>query len=312
MFQTIRSAAFTMVAATGLLFLSSCGKNEVEVQQSIVDIVVSNPNFSILRSAVVKADIVNDLQQSNLTVFAPDNDAMQASGITQAVVDALPASDLAFIVKYHVLGASITSGQLVTGLTDGTTLIGRSLFVSKNANGVFANGIRVKQADISARNGVIHVVERLLTPPAGNLAEVAIASPSHKRLVQAVVKCNLVSALTGTNRLTVFAPTDAAFAAAGFDSTAIANASPATVNVLRNVILFHVVPSVYVAADIQEGLTLETAFPGAAGPVLTFSLSGGAKVRGNGNPSGVFANITAANLPATNGMIHVVDRVLLP
>lgn len=312
MLQSIRSAAILSVTAASMLFLSSCDKNEVEVQQSIVDIVVSNPNFSILRSAVVKADIVNDLQQSNLTVFAPDNDAMQASGITQAVVDALPASDLALIVKYHVLGATVTSGQLVNGVTDATTAISRSLFVTKNSNGVFANGIRVKQADISARNGVIHVVERLLTPPTGNLAEVAIGSPVHKRLVQAVVKCNLVGALTGTNRLTVFAPTDAAFLAAGFDSTAIANASPATVNTLTNVILFHVVPSVYVASDIQEGLTLETAFPGAAGPVLTFSLSGGPKVRGNGNPSGVFANITTANLPATNGMIHVVDRVLLP
>lgn len=312
MLKQVRTLAAALALVAGIISLPSCSKNEVEVAPSIVDVVVTNPNFSILLSAVVKADIVADLQQPNLTVFAPDNDAMQASGITQAVVDALPASDLAFIVKYHVLGASLSSGQLASGLTDGTTLIGRSLFVSKNANGVFANGIKVKQADIAARNGVIHVVERLLTPPTGNLAEVAIASPAHRRLVQAVVKCNLVGALTGTNRLTVFAPTDAAFVAAGFDSTAIANASPATVNALTNVILFHVVPSVYVAGDIQEGLTLETAFPGAAGPVLTFSLQGGAKVRGNGNPSGVFANITAANLPATNGMIHVVDRVLLP
>jgi len=295
--------------ATFSMFLFSCEKNE-DPKASIVDVVVSSPDFSILKAAVLKADMATELSQPNLTVFAPDNDAFGASGITESTINSLDKNTVGLIVRNHVIVPSTYSGSIKNGTTEALAFNGQPIFINKVNTGITINGVKVKAADANARNGVIHTVEKVIMPAPGSVVQIAINSPVHKRLVQAVVKCGLVSALSNSSsRFTVFAPTDAAFAAIGFDSTVIAN-TPASA--LTPILLYHVIGKTVLSYDLTEGLEAATLKPTPGNTNLIFSLAGGAKVRGGGNPANVFANITGANLFATNGVVHVIDRVLLP
>ena len=298
-----------IIVATFSIFLISCEKNE-DPQASIVDVVVSSPDFSILKAAVLKADIATELSQPNLTVFAPDNNAFGASGITESTINTLDKNTVAFIVRNHVIVPTTYSGDIQNGTGEVIAFNGQPVFINRSASGITLNGVKVKAADASARNGVIHTVEKVIMPAPGSVVQIAINSPVHKRLVQAVVKCGLVSVLSNpSSRFTVFAPTDAAFGAIGFDSTAIAN-TPASA--LTPILLYHVIGKTVLSYDLTEGLEAATLKPTPVNTNIIFSLAGGAKVRGGGNPAGVFANITGANLFATNGVVHVIDKVLLP
>ncbi len=217
----------SIIAFTALsVFAVSCSDDDdsTPTPQSVTDIVVSDPNFSILEAAVVKAGLADALATTNpITVFAPDNAAFTASGISEATIASLPAATVGDILKYHVHSGLVTSTAVP--VSDAiTTLGGTSLFASRNANGVFMNGIKVKQADVSASNGVIHVIEKVLTEPTQTIAQIAASDTSFSFLVAAVSKVGLLSAISGPGKFTVFAPTNAAFRAAGItDINAVAS-----------------------------------------------------------------------------------------
>jgi uncharacterized surface protein with fasciclin (FAS1) repeats len=190
------------------------------------------------------------------------------------------------------------------------TLNGNILFASKNTNGTFVNGISVKTADINASNGIIHVINGVLIPPTQSIAEIAAGNPDFSILLAAVVRAGLADAVSAPGKYTVFAPTNAAFQAAGFaDEAAIENAPQ---DVVLGIVSQHVIPTNVYASDLVNNATAPTL---KAGTTLTVNTSpAGVKVTGSTNP---FSNVVTTtdgatyNITATNGVIHVVDRVIL-
>ena len=300
--QFLTAALFLLL--NGILV--SCKKSDDPPAPNTVINVATNNGFTSLVTAIGGAGLTATLNGTGpFTVFAPTNAAFSAISVpTDPAV-------LGNILKYHVVSGKILSSALPTSYSTGVaTLSGDSVYVKRFASGnAYVNGVKVDMANVDASNGVVHVIGTVLLPPAASIVTAAQADTSFKLLVQAVIKCGLASALSSPGSLTVFAPTNTAFKAAGFDSTAIANANSATVSTLTNVLLYHVVGARAFSADLVEGLT--TAPTLLSGKSLSFSISGGAKVTGSGN-GGTASNITKVNIVAKNGVIHVIDRVLLP
>jgi uncharacterized surface protein with fasciclin (FAS1) repeats len=307
--------ATLMVMLAGMVFVG-CKKDD-PAPNTVTDIVLQNNDFSILRAAVTRAGLADALKTGTLTVFAPNDAAFTASGLDLNTVNTLPVNTLKAVLEYHVLGTTNTSTALPTASnTEVTTLSGAKAYVTKNAAGVSVNGVRVTSPDIAADNGVIHVVERVIMPPAGNLLQVAQGNTNLTFLVAAlsrVIQANpavgatVTSVLTGNSPYTVFAPTNMAFQATPFNSIATINAATgANLTALTNVLLAHVVPGRVFSTNLTAGnVTTAGMAP------ITISLSSGVQVRGNGNGMNN-ANVTGANISATNGVVHVIDRVILP
>lgn len=298
--------------ALSVLFVSCEKEDSTPTTPSITAQVVAGANFSLLESAVVKAKLATTLDGAGpFTVFAPTDDAFTASGITASTISSLTEEQLKAILLYHtvpstILAANVPAGPNAKVITAG----GDSIFVTKNASGVFINGINVTQADVLASNGVIHLISKVLLPPAGNIVEVAQSNSNFSFLVAAVVRAssgttNVASILSTGGPFTVFAPTNDAFKAAGFADIAAINA--ADPNTLASILTYHVVPGRVFSSDLTNGATPAT----ANGGTVTIALSGsGATVKGKTNATA--SNIIATNVMARNGVIHVIDKVLLP
>lgn len=306
-FKSFR-APFLLGAAMFLLSFSSCKKDDDKMMTdtTINGIVSSNSGFSTLNAAVTKAELSSTLSSAGpFTVFAPDNNAFAASGITNAVLASLTPAQVKDILLYHTIPSKIMASQVPAGPNAPVTAAnGGTVYVTSSAKGVFINGVKVIQADVAASNGVVHVIERVLMPPSGNIVEMAQADTSLSYLVAAVVTANLQGALSGAGPLTVFAPTNNAFRAAGFPTIAsIQAASPAT---LASILTYHVIGARIFSSDLTDGLMATT----LNGGKVTIGLTSGATVKGNSNTSA--SKIVAANIVAKNGVIHVIDQVLLP
>jgi uncharacterized surface protein with fasciclin (FAS1) repeats len=297
---------FALCISIGLMLtgLNSCKKDDpAPAQKNIVEIVVADPNFSLLKQAVVKAGLTTYLSQGSLTVFAPDNAAFAQAGIDSATIASIPADDLAIILKYHVLNAKVeASGVPVSDTVN--TLDGLNLYASSNANGVFVNGIKVKTANVQAANGVIHVISDVLIPPTETIAEFVSNDGNFDILLAAVVRAGLATAVSSNGKYTVFAPTDDAFAAAGFTDVASINLAPQ--NVVTAIVKAHIIGTNVFAGDLINASSSATL---QADKTLTFGTNPATvKITGSANPA---SNVTEANITTTNGVIHVIDKVLL-
>ena len=235
---------------------------------------------------------------------------MQAGFDTDAKITAVPAETLRKILLYHVVGQEIPAVAIATAVnTTVKSAADLNIFVTKNASGVYVNGAKVIKADLMASNGIIHTINSVLMPPAGNIVEAAQANSNFSYLVAAILRAsqgttNVAQVLAGDGPFTVFAPTNQAFITAGFPTIAAINAAdPAT---LTNILTYHVVAGRIFSSDLVEGGKPAT----VNGGTLTITLTGVAKVKGNANTTA--SNITSANLVTTNGVIHVIDQVLLP
>ena len=274
---------------------------------TVVDIVVNSPVHNVLEAAVLQADLAGALSgEGPFTVFAPTDDAFLALagalGATAEELLALP--ELADILLYHVVGATALS----TDLSDGqfiTTLNGADVVVSINDEGIFINNAQVTVADIVAGNGVVHVIDAVLLPtdapePTNTVVDIVVNSPVHNVLEAAVLQADLAGALSGEGPFTVFAPTDDAF-------LALAGALGATAEdllalpELADILLYHVVGGTALSSDLADGQTIATL--------------NGAEVTVSINEAGIFINdakVTVADLVADNGVVHVIDAVLIP
>lgn len=296
--------------------LLSCSKSDDDTvpvqQQSIADIVSSNNDFSLLKVAVVHANLVNTLDgNGSFTVFAPNNAAFQKAGLTtEASIKALPAETVKSIILYHALGSKATSTSLPTASNTAVkTLQESEIFVTKNNNGVFINGAKVNQADVNAENGIIHVIDKVLMPASGNLVATLANNTNFSYLVAAVLRAsqgttNVRAALEAAGPLTVFAPTNQAFIAAGFPTVeSIQAANPET---LTTILLAHVLNGRVFSNAVENNLSVNTI---GQAPIV-FNTGSAVTVKGNGNSTA--ANITSFDLLATNGVIHIIDKVILP
>jgi len=290
-------------------FLVSCedDNSTLPLDTSVFGVLASNPQFNTLTTGIRSVSgLQTQLQGTGpFTIFGPTNDAFNLIGVNAGNVAGVP--NLNNILAYHVVAGNIPAASVPAGPNARVvTSNGDSIFVTRDSRGVFVNGVQVGQADLLASNGVVHALPAVLAAPRGNIVELAVQDTTFRLLVQAVIKCNLQGLLATTSPLTVFAPNNAAFRAAGFDSTTIANANPATVTALTNVLAYHVIAQRQFSVDLSEGEQFTMLNTGRT----TVTLTGGARIRGTSNP--VASNIIRANIFARNGIIHVIDRVLLP
>jgi len=249
------------------------------------------------------ADLVSTLEGTGpFTVFAPTNDAFDALPFKGAELTYLlnNKDKLTEVLEYHVHAGNITSGELKNGAKI-KMLMGGSVTVKITDTTVMINDATVRTPDVKASNGVVHIIDKVLIPEnftAPNIPELA-QSANLTTLVAALTAANLVAAVSG-GPLTVFAPTNAAFAAlpAGVLDKLL---EPANIASLQQVLKYHVHSGEVVAADLKTGKQVTT----LEGSKLNITITG-FKVQVSS------ANVIKADVFAVNGVVHVIDAVLLP
>lgn len=294
---------------------SSCDKDDDPMptpKPTVVGIAQSDTSFSILVAAVLAAKLdgaLSDLTKS-YTVFAPTNNAFRAAGIDAAVIAGYTPAQitdvLTPILLYHVLGSEAFSKD-VPASDPLTTLNTKKIFASSNANGVFVNGIKVSKPDLDATNGVVHVIDGVLIPPTKTIAEVVVGNADFTTLLAAlgVAQDGLVAALSGAGKFTVFAPDNDAFVTSGITSTVLAGLTqPQAATIIKA----HVIGTNVFASDLINNSTAPTLNTTPSQQTLTVTLPPAVKITGGTNTEA--SNIIAANIVCTNGVIHVIDRVL--
>ena len=305
--RTILMAAAVSASAT---LLQACGGGDDEPQRNIVELAQSNPDLSILVEAVVAAGLAPTLSTGSLTVFAPTNAAFAALltelGVTK---DALLANKtlLTAVLNYHVLGttvprASVPLGKAITPVGGGFFKVeaaGTALRITDGRN----RTSNITATDIQASNGVVHLVDKVLLPADKNIVATASALPDFSILVEAVVAAGLVPTLQGTGPFTVFAPTNAAFAALLTELGVTKEALLANTALLTSVLTYHVLPGRILKADVP----LNTAITTVQGQ--TFTINASLAITDSRSRQ---SSIVATDVFTSNGVIHVVDKVLLP
>jgi uncharacterized surface protein with fasciclin (FAS1) repeats len=251
-----------------------------------------------LVAAVVQAELLETLQGDGpFTLFAPTDQAFADAGIDLASLDTVEGKAvLSDILLYHVVLGEVPSSA-VTECMSATAVNGQTLAFTVG-DGVMVNGANVTLADVNTSNGVIHVIDKVLTPTdaPNNIPRTAQCTGIHDTLVTAVIQAELLETLQGDGPFTLFAPTDQAFADAGIDLAALNTAEGKAI--LSDILLYHVHIGSLSSTDITEGMQLQM----VNGDNTTLSLVTGI----NG------ANITLADVSTSNGIIHVIDQVLLP
>lgn len=289
--------------------LQACGGSDDELQRNIVELAQNTPELSILVEAVVAAGLAPTLSTGSLTVFAPTNAAFAALlaelGLTK---EALLANKplLTAVLTYHVLGSRVVRADVPLGKA--ITPVSGGFFKIESANGLKITDGRnrvttITNTDIQASNGVVHLVDRVLLPADKDIVATAMAVPDFSILVEAVAAAGLVATLKGPGPFTVFAPTNAAFAALLAELGLAKEALLADTALLTRVLTYHVVPARVLKAEVP----VNTAIATVQGQSFTV------------NPSLVITDqslrtsrIIGTDVFASNGVVHTVDRVLLP
>ncbi|MGK0273123.1 MAG: transforming growth factor-beta-induced protein [Cocleimonas sp.] len=278
---------------------------------TIVDAALANGNFTTLVAALQATglDVTLADTSSTFTVFAPTDDAFALLG--EDTINALLADTdtLADILTYHVIVGEVNAEAAIASAGSTVEMVnGDSIGLSLDGDNLLVNTSTVTITDIQTDNGIIHVIDAVLLPPADrgeptmNIVETAVAAGEFTTLVTALQAANLDTALADESAMfTVFAPTDTAFALIGAETLNTLLENP---DVLSNILLQHVVASEVssVAAYTLNGLSAET-LSGAMIPVAINSMTDSLTFGG--------ANIVMKDIYTTNGVIHVIDMVIV-
>ena len=305
-----------------LLFLTfSCSKEEIDIvsleneDMSIIEVLASynkvsnisaknvesssdtEPTFEILSVALAKNKLTSTVSKNRWTVFAPTDKAFEAIGINKKNVTEIPG--IIDILTYHVVGSPVLSTQLVSGPV--ATIQGTDVIVNVSDNGVLVNNSKVIIADIKARNGVIHAIDNVLSIPSLNLVELALSkNPEFSILVDAVGITGLGDTLANGGPFTIFAPTNQAFmdllAATPYNSL-----EEIPVDLLTKILLYHAVDGYAFSNQLSNGFV-----PTLNGAAVNVNLDMAPMVYINDS------KVLIANVQATNGVIHAIDKVLMP
>lgn len=274
---------------------------------TIPEVAAEAGNFTTLLAAVEAAGLAETLSgEGPFTVFAPTDDAFAA--LPEGTVESLladPSGALTDILLYHVVEGAVLAETVVT-LDSAATIQGEEVTIEVVDGGVVLNGsVKVTATDVTASNGIIHVIDAVLLPPslAGEtrtIPEIAAEAGTFNTLLAAVEAAGLAETLSGEGPFTVFAPTDDAFAALPEGTVEALLADPS--GALTDILLYHVVEGAVLAEDVV-------------------SLSRAATVQGEEisirvTPDGVVLNgiatVTVTDIAAANGVIHVIDAVIIP
>jgi transforming growth factor-beta-induced protein len=295
-----------VILMASVLFFSSCNDDDDvmdEGEKNVVEVAAAAGQFTILIEAAQKAGLAEYLSNTDgITVFAPTDAAFKSllTDLGAKSLNDIPVADLTNILLYHVIGSKAMSTDLKSGYfptlskSAGNSI---SMYISVEGGVSINKNTKVTTADIVAKNGVIHVVDKVILPP--SVVNIALDNSNFSILVQAVVKAGLVDALSGKGPFTVFAPTNAAFTAL-FAQLGISGINDLTAQQLTPILTYHVVAGNVLSSALSNGKvpTLN------AGKSLTVNLTGGVKI----NES----EVVAANIQGSNGVVHVINKVLLP
>jgi len=309
-FLSILSVTLSIVACGG-------GDSAPPAVPGNIVAVAQSKSFNALTAAATKAGLVSALSDptANLTVFAP-TDAAFGTLATQlgfadatALVNALPAADLAKILTYHVLPTKKTAADLTAGGATQATLYSfggapTRLSLTTTAGVTITDAAqtqaKVTTIDVAASNGVIHAIDKVLVPPGVlNVVQMAQVNPLFTTVVSSVVKANLQGALSGAGPFTVFAPTNDAFAAIQSTVAGLTTAQ------LIKVLTYHVLPAQVLAANIPFGTPVAT----VEGETLTINSGTPPTIT---DKTSINASIVITDVRASNGVIHVINKVLIP
>jgi uncharacterized surface protein with fasciclin (FAS1) repeats len=322
LFSTFRTLS---VALAGLVLLAvavGCQPGSTEATpKALTDLIQDDPQYSLFHAAIVRAGLTDQLKGTNLTVFAPTDAAFQASGYTStSAVSGLPVASVKALVLYHVLYGRVLLTDVPTNIVNNpvATANGGTAFLTRpTATSLTVNGINISKADVAGTNGILHQIDRVLTPSQSSFLTAAVADPNLTYLVAAVnrVVTNtpaLAAVLNSTAatgiQATLFAPTNMAFIAAGYKTIADINAAP--VAGLTSVLTYHAVSGTVFSNQLVPGKL--TTFSNNATITVATSATG-ITVKGNQNPTA--ANLLPApgrDVPVANGVLHTIDQILRP
>lgn len=281
--------------AVAFVFGNHAGTARAEAGKDIVDTAVSAGSFNTLATALKAADLVDALKGPGpFTVFAPTDEAF--AKLPKGALDNLLKNkeQLRAVLMLHVVSGNVKSGEVVK-LTSAKTLLGQSLPID-TSRGVRIGSATVTKTDIGCTNGVIHVIDAVLLPK-NDIIETARNAGSFKTLLAAIEAAGLTDTLRSEGPFTVFAPTDDAFAA--LPKGALENLLKDKKK-LASVLTYHVVPGKVMAKDVVKLKEAKT----VQGQNVKIDASSGVKVDD--------ARVIKPDVAAENGVIHVIDAVILP
>jgi uncharacterized surface protein with fasciclin (FAS1) repeats len=284
-------------------------------------VAASNPQFSTLVSLVKQAGLAGALSKGSLTVFAPTNAAfayLKAHDPATYKAATTNTAVLKKVLTYHVVGKKVTAGAAIAAAKKRakvTTLEGEKIALSVVGGKLKLNGsTTVVAPNVMASNGVIHVTNRVLVPPsltkaptpANSILQLAAGNPDFSTLVSLVQKAGLVQALSGAGPFTIFAPTNEAFQKLAAAAPATYQAVLADPALLTKVLTYHAVAGAIKSTQAITVAQQRGSVTSLEGEPIALSLAGGKLILGGGS------TVVTADILATNGVIHVIDTVLVP
>nr|WP_321408712.1 fasciclin domain-containing protein [uncultured Carboxylicivirga sp.] len=278
--------------------------DKVILPMSITDHAIANSNFTSLVSAVVKADLAETLDNDDnqFTVFAPVNSAFDAFLESNSLIfDDLTKAALTPILLYHVLGNAVPASMVESGYVSTlASAFDNSINLKVDvADAVMLNSsAKVIATDVVATNGIIHAIDQVIVPP--TIVDIALQNSTFSILVDALIKAELVDDLSGDGPFTVFAPTNDAFEAL-FEALQISSLDDLSKEDLKPVLLAHVVS----ANAVSTGLTNGTVPTLNAEKEIMVNVDNGVIIDNS-------INVVAADIQGLNGIIHVIDQVIVP
>lgn len=297
----MRTFLFSFAAVTAAVVLLGFTNSQPAAQdkpKDIVDTAAGSKDFTTLVAAVKAAGLVDALKgKGPFTVFAPTDAAFKA--LPAGTVDALLKSEnkgkLASILTYHVISGSVMAADVKT--MKAKTLFGQEVSIEAKDGKVTIDGANVITTDIKCSNGVIHVIDKVILPK--TIVEVAAANDSFSTLVTAVKAAGLAETLNG-GPFTVFAPTNEAFAKLP-KGTVEELLKPENIEKLKAVLTYHVVSGAVTSADVVKLKSAKT----VNGRELKITVKDGTVMVDN-------AKVTTVDIPCLNGVIHIIDSVVIP
>jgi transforming growth factor-beta-induced protein len=274
----------------------------VAAEKDIVDTAVKAGSFKTLVAAVQAAGLVDTLKSKGpFTVFAPTDEAFSKlpNGTVESLLKPENKDQLVAILTYHVVAGQVKAAQVVE-LTGATTVNGQRVDIAVSEGKVSVDGATVVATDIECSNGVVHVIDQVILPSSDNIPAVATKAGGFKTLIAAAKAAGLVEAISGKGPLTVFAPTDAAFAKLP-KGTVETLLKPENKEQLANILKYHVVSGRVYSTDAVKAGSAKTLL----GQKIKIQVKDG-KAMVNGS------HLVALDIDASNGVIHVIDSVLLP
>ena len=281
--------------------LSLAGSSANAFDKNIVETAVEAGNFKTLAAALAAADLVEAVKGPGpFTVFAPTDEAFAKlpKGTVETLLKPENKAKLAAILTYHVVPGKVMAKDVVN-VKGAKSLNGQRIDVTVAGGNVSVDGAKVVKTDIACSNGVIHVIDSVILPADGNIPTVAEKAGTFKTLLAAAKAAGLVDALSGDKALTVFAPTDEAFAALP-KGTVEDLLKPENKDKLASILKYHVVEGRVYSEDVVATKAAKTLQGGS----ITVSLKDGVYVDN--------AKVLKTDIDASIGVIHVINKVLLP